>query len=99
MNYVLVSLALEFFISKKRHFNTVIIIINTTDDVIMFAIKTDGDFIHNPYNIHKKFPVNCKLSIHRDKPRICFVIMVFIACGKNAMVVKDAAEKPTISAE
>jgi len=65
---------------------------------MILARNTDGDFIHNPYSIHKKLPVNCKLSIPRDNPFICFVMIVLIAWGRKATVVKNAAEKPTISA-
>lgn len=54
--------------------------------------------IITPYvNQHTK-PVSVMISIVSDRSFVCFDLMVFIACGKNANVVKNPAVKPITTA-
>ena len=52
-------------------------------------------FINIPYVIHKVIPNVSITSIGKDKSFVCLVLIAFIACGKNANVVKLAAANPT----
>ena len=49
-----------------------------------------------PYTNHRKTPIVKTAYIPNDKSFVCFDLIVFIACGKNEMVVQVAATNPSI---
>lgn len=65
-------------------------------NVIPFARIMGKSRIRIPYKNHKKTPVVNTEYIPKDKSFVCLVFMVFIACGKNEIVVKVAATNPSI---
>ena len=63
--------------------------------VIPFARTTGMSLIRIPYINHKKIPVVNIAYIPNDKSLVCFSFIVFIACGKNEIVVQIAATNPS----
>ncbi|RZB32238.1 MAG: hypothetical protein AEth_00561 [Candidatus Argoarchaeum ethanivorans] len=49
-----------------------------------------------PYTNHRKIPIVKTVYIPNDKSFVCFDLIVFIACGKNEMVVQVAITNPSI---
>ena len=47
-----------------------------------------------PYNNHRNIPIVNNEYIPKDRSSVCLVFIVFIACGKNEMVVQAAATRP-----
>jgi len=64
--------------------------------VIPFARITGRSLIKIPYTNHKNTPVVNTEYIPIDKSFTCLVFIVFIACGKNEMVVQVAATNPSM---
>jgi len=70
-----------------------IVAVNTR--VIPFARMTGMSFMKIPYTNHRKTPVVKTAYIPNDRSFVCFDLIVFIACGKNEMVVQVAAINPS----
>lgn len=51
--------------------------------------------LNRPNNNHKSVPKVNKEYMNRDIPDVSFVRMVLIACGRNEIVVQNAAASPT----
>jgi len=53
-------------------------------------------FLNKPYMNHSIVPTVIRVYIPKDKSLVCFVLIVLMAWGKNAMVVHEAATRPRI---
>lgn len=70
-------------------------IVTVKISVIPLARMIGKSLIKIPYKNHKEIPVVNTAYIPNDKSLVCLVRMVFIACGKNEMVVQVAATNPS----
>src|SRR3989344_2674696 len=85
------------FFKKDLIYLYLIIINNILEvkiNVIEFAKIIGESLVKIPYKSHKKIPVVNTIYIPSDKSLVCFVFMVFIACGKYEIVVQTAAASP-----
>ncbi len=64
--------------------------------VTLLAKITGQSFLKIPYISQSKTPEVKSEYITKERSRVCFVRIAFIACGKNAVVVKHAASNPII---
>ncbi len=53
--------------------------------------------LYMPYTSQQTVPVNMRVYMGRDRSVVDFVRMVLMTCGKKAVVVKMAADKPISS--
>ena len=70
---------------------------NDASEETALASVTGRSPFSKPYISQDKVPANIKVYIGNDKSPVDFVLTVFITCGKNAVVVKNAAISPMIS--
>lgn len=64
-------------------------------DTVLAAI-TGVLLMSSPYASQQIKPSSTITSIGRERSFVCLVLIVLIACGRNANVVKNAALKPII---
>jgi hypothetical protein len=64
--------------------------------VTKFADVTGIFLLKMPNNSHSNVPNANNEYIDNDMPEVSFVRIVFIACGRNEMVVQHAANKPSM---
>lgn len=62
---------------------------------IPFERITGKFLIKIPYKNHIKTPVVNTVYIPNDRPLVCLVFIVFIACGKYEIMVQVAATNPS----
>jgi hypothetical protein len=62
--------------------------------VTAFAQARGTSFSKRPYSSHRRVPMVKTVYMDKDIPLVIFVLIVFMACGMNEMVVKHAAIRP-----
>jgi hypothetical protein len=69
------------------------IVVMRAKDIVFAAITGTLEIIIPYVNQHIN-PASVIISIGRDRSLVCFDLIVFIACGRKAKVVKKPAVKP-----
>lgn len=64
-------------------------------NVIPFAISTGKLSEANPYENQSNVPNAKSEYMDNEIAEVSFVLIVFIACGRNDVVVQNAADKPS----
>lgn len=68
-------------------------------NVITLAKIIGKSLIKIPYVSHITTPISDKTNIPSERSRVFFVLIVLMACGKNATVVSEAPIIPIIVTE